>query len=136
MARIDWNQAELARLLDSATGPVGRDLEAKAGRVRDEAQRRCPVSPDGSNGNPPGHLRDSITDSLGRDEQGLYAQVGTDVSYAPMVELGTRPHVIESKGDYPLRNPVTGQVFGKRVEHPGTEAQPFLRPALEILRDE
>ena len=60
----------------------------------------------------------------------------TLVDYALPVELGSRPHIIESRGDYPLRNRKTGQVFGKRVRHPGTQAQPFLRPALDVLRHE
>ncbi|MFJ1539288.1 HK97 gp10 family phage protein [Micromonospora chalcea] len=137
MARVVWNHAEAERLLNSQAGPVGRDLHRRGRTVERGAKRRCPVSEDGSNGNPPGHLRDSITASeVGRDAAGLYVDVGTDVDYALPVELGSRPHVIESGGDYPLRNPKTGQVFGRRVNHPGTKAQPYLRPALDDLRGE
>lgn len=136
MARLVWNDAEANRLLKSERGPVGRDLRSKGTTVERGAKRRCPVSPEGSNGNPPGHLRDSIESSdVGRDAQGLYVDVGTDVSYALFPELGTRPHVIESHGDYPLRNK-QGRVFGKRVNHPGTKATPYLRPALDDLRGE
>jgi hypothetical protein len=46
------------------------------------------------------------------------------------VEYGSAPHVIESHGPWPLRNAETGEVFGRRVHHPGTPAQPFMRPAL------
>jgi hypothetical protein len=46
------------------------------------------------------------------------------------VEYGSRPHIIRSHGNYPLRNRETGDVFGRIVHHPGTPAQPFLRPAL------
>ena len=134
MARVRWNNREAERLLNSSTGPVGRDLREKAARVQQEAKRLCPVSPNGSNGNPSGHLRSSISADVGRDGEGLYADVGTDVDYALPVELGTRPHIIESHGDYPLRD-AHGNVFGKRVQHPGTEAQPYLRPALDVIRD-
>lgn len=137
MARLRWNRAEEDKLLRSANGPVARDLRVKGERVAREAQRLCPVSEDGSGGNPPGHLRDSISaGGVDRDERGLFVDVGTDVDYALPVELGSRPHVIESHGDYPLRNPKTGAVFGKTVQHPGTQAQPFLRPALDVLRNE
>lgn len=52
--------------------------------------------------------------------------VGTD--HWSFVEYGTRPHIIQSHGNYPLRNRKTGQVFGRLVHHPGTQAQPFIRP--------
>ncbi|MEU7170309.1 HK97 gp10 family phage protein [Micromonospora tulbaghiae] len=132
-----WNHAEAARLLDNPAGDVGRDLHRRGRTVERGAKRRCPVSPEGSGSNPPGHLRDSIAASeVQHDALGLYVDVGTDVDYALPVELGSRPHVIESHDDYPLRNPKTGQVFGQRVNHPGTKAQPYLRPALDDIRNE
>lgn len=52
------------------------------------------------------------------------------------VEYGTGPHWIISHGyaagrryPWPLRNRRTGEVFGPVVWHPGTPAQPFIRPA-------
>ena len=45
------------------------------------------------------------------------------------VEYGTPPHEIVSHGSWPLRNRETGDVFGPVVWHPGTPAQPFMRPA-------
>lgn len=142
MARVVWNRAELARLLDSQSGPVGRDLAIKGEKVANEQRRLAAVSPDGSHGRPPGYMRDHIHSELGRDAVGLHVDIGTDATtpdghaYPLDVELGSRAHTITSKGDYPLRNPKTGQVFGKSVEHPGTKAQPFLRPSLDVLRRE
>lgn len=142
MARVRWNAKEAEKLLNSQSGPVGRDLAGKGRRVEAEQQRTAPVSPDGSHGRPPGYLRDRTYSRLGRDAQGLHCDIGTDATtsdgtpYPIFVELGTRPHVIESHGDYPLRNPKTGQVFGRRVQHPGTDPQPWLRPSLDVLRGE
>lgn len=139
---VRWNERELARLLNSEDGPVGRDLAVKAATVAQEQKRLAPVSPDGSHGRKSGHMRSSVDVGMGRDEVGLYADIGPTATtpdghpYPRDVELGTRPHVIESHGDYPLRNKKTGQVFGRRVEHPGTEAQPFIRPSLDVLRRE
>lgn len=134
--RMTWNAAEEERLLRSVAGPVGRHLVRAAERVTQEAKRLCPVSPHGSGDNPSGHLRSSIGWELGRSGRELHADVGSDVEYSLPVELGSRPHIIESHGDYPLRNPRTGAVFGKTVQHPGAPAQPFLRPALDSLRGE
>lgn len=58
------------------------------------------------------------------------ALVGSDLDYAAAVELGARPHTIRVKRAKTLANAETGQVFGPVVHHPGTPAQPYLRPAL------
>jgi hypothetical protein len=124
----------IAQLLNSESGPVGRLLAEKAQVVTQGAKRRCPVSPSGSEHHPSGWLRSSIGWDLGRDAEGLHADIGTDVDYALDVEFGTKPHEIRSHGDWPLRNRKTGQVFGRVVHHPGTRAQPYLRPALDDMR--
>lgn len=140
VARMRWNDAELHKLLNSEDGPVGRDLRLKGQRVAAEMRRRAPVSPDGSHGRQPGYMRSKIRDEMGRDELGLHVDIGTDATtpdghpYPLDVELGARPHVIASHGDYPLRNRHTGQVFGKVVHHPGNDPQPFIRPSLDVLR--
>jgi len=61
------------------------------------------------------------------------AYVGSNVEYAPYVELGTRPHTIRPKEAKALHFTVGGkEVFAKVVRHPGTRAKPYLRPALEM----
>jgi hypothetical protein len=110
-------------------------------RVAQEQKRLAPVSPDGSHGRPSGYMRSRVGFELGRVERDLCVDIGTDAttpdghSYPVDVELGTRAHVIESKGDYPLRDK-HGNVYGRKVNHPGTAAQPFLRPSLDVLRGE
>lgn len=53
--------------------------------------------------------------------------VATDVDYAPYVEYGTRPHIIEPKkpgGVLHWVDPGSGKdVFARRVHHPGTHGQ-------------
>lgn len=135
-----WEEAELSELLHGEHGPVARDLERKGEIVTQGAKRRAPVSPDGSHGRGSGYLRSQIQWTLGRDELGLYvdisspAETPTGEPYGLFVEVGTAPHIIRSHGDYPLRNRKTGQIFGPVVHHPGTAAQPHLRPALDDLR--
>lgn len=102
-------------------------------------KRRIPVSADGSNGRERGYARDRIHVERGRDIEGPYRDIGSDAmspdgyNYPLGLELGTRRHIIESKGDYPLRNPKTGQVFGRRVDHPGNKPFPWCRAALADL---
>jgi hypothetical protein len=140
MARFRWNQRQIDRLLHEQGGPVGRDLDARAQRVEAAQKQAAPVSPEGSHGRPPGYMRDSISRRPGRDEQGQFVDVGPTATtpdghpYPLDVEFGTKPHVIRSKGDYPLRSE-DGRTFGKEVQHPGTEAQPFIRPSIEAIRD-
>lgn len=92
VVRLD--QSALHELLASPAGPVGKDLARRAVQVSRAAQHLCPVDT--------GRLRASITWEMGADSLGLLAMVGSDVEYAPFVELGT-----------------------SRMR-----AQPFLRPAL------
>jgi hypothetical protein len=113
-------------------------LNEAARIVRDGQRRRIPVSRDGSYGRPPGYARDKIHVRRGIEARVPTWDVGTGddaltpdgTNYPLILELGSRPHVIRSKGDYPLRNAKTGQVFGREVQHPGTQPQPWLRAAL------
>jgi len=56
----------------------------------------------------------------------LMARWYPQASYAPFVEFGTAPHVIVAKNAKVLANAATGQIFGTRVNHPGTKANPFM----------
>lgn len=64
----------------------------------------------------------------GRRVVALGAGLPPNADAPAYVEFGTRPHSIDSHGDYPLRSK-TGQAFGRHVNHPGTAPQPFMRPA-------
>lgn len=94
---VTVNQSALREFLVAEDGPIAKMLERAAVKVEADAIRRCPVDT--------GRLRASITHNLGKDSTSVFADVGTDVEYAPYVEFGT------------VRN----------------RAQPFLRPALDVL---
>lgn len=62
-------------------------------------------------------------------------RIGNNVEYAPYVELGTKPHVILPVNGKALfwkgaKHPV------KKVNHPGTKAQPFLMPLITNYKTE
>ena len=79
-----------------------------------------------------GHLRRGIT----TDIKGLEAIIHTsNIKYAPMVEFGTKPHIIRAKNKKALywkgaKHPV------KSVRHPGGKAKPYLIPAFEKEKDQ
>lgn len=118
----DWYEHVMADWDEFASERLGPAIEK-------DAKRYCPVDT--------GALKESIENHLEEHDLIVSATGGADGrTYAAYVELGTRPHVIESHGDYPLRNRRTGQVFGRRVNHPGTRERPYLRPALYTERSE
>lgn len=131
--RVRVNHAEVERLMSGSE--MARELGRKAEVGVQVAKRLAPTSPAGHDGMGSGHLRSSVQWTLGRDAKGLYVDIFSDADEALFVEFGTRAHVIESHGDYPLRNARTGQVFGRHVNHPGTSAQPFLRPGLRAAAE-
>lgn len=113
---------------------------ARVGEVGAQgAKRRAPVSPDGSNGRPSGYMRSKIGWIIEEDAEGLYVDIQSPATtpsgypYGLGVEVGTVAHVIESHGPYPLRDK-KGNVFGRKVSHPGTDPQPYLRPSLDDIR--
>lgn len=62
--------------------------------------------------------------------------VVAQADHAPYVEFGTQPHVITSNdGPLVFRGEDGELVFTNKVNHPGTPAQPFLRPALREQGD-
>lgn len=74
-----------------------------------------------------GYLRRSIASKIGITEGEVHT---SNVKYAPIVEKGSRAHIIKPKGKKALywkgaSHPV------KFVRHPGTKAKPFLIPAFE-----
>ena len=76
-----------------------------------------------------GNLRRSLSVTIDGDK----IKVGPTAPYAGYVEFGTAPHEIRpKKSDGVLRFQVNGRwVYAKVVQHPGTKAQPFVRPAFE-----
>jgi hypothetical protein len=99
----------------------------RAMQVAEEtAVRVCPVDT--------GDLQSTIVGEAPPDRMvGRLSAGSVTVDYAAVVEVGGRPHIIRSHGPWPLRNRETGQVFGQVVHHPGTPAQPYLRPGVMAI---
>lgn len=93
MPEFDLNEGALHELLVSPQGPVARDLALRAIRVESAAKQNASHPPPSVPGSGPavrtGRLRSSITWRVEADGTGLYADIGSAVSYAKFVEMGT-----------------------------------------------
>lgn len=94
MVRED-NSEQIANAIHQAVAAALEEIGLAAERF---AKRACPVDT--------GRLRNSITHALNMDEESVY--IGTNVEYAPYVELGTHGregvgflrHAAEDHGSY------------------------------------
>ena len=85
-----------------------------------ESVRLCPVNT--------GRLRNSIHVDKINEDKWIMAD---GVFYGVYVEYGTSPHLITPVRKKALKFKVSNKVvYTKKVRHPGTNAQPFFRPAL------
>lgn len=103
-------------------------LERSLYRVEANAKKRAPVNKQSGGGN----LRQSIYSEVPFKDRG---RVAVFANYAIYVHEGTRPHAIQVKNKKILANRRLNQIFGKRVQHPGTRANPFLRDAVDESND-
>lgn len=121
------NAKELAASLRKAPAIASREiqlsLEKIIYKVQRDTMREAPVNKQSGGGN----LRQSIEARMESRGRGV---ISVGVSYAAAVHDGTAPHEIVAHGRT-LYNHRTGQFFGKRVQHPGTTANPFLQRALD-----
>lgn len=79
-----------------------------------------------------GELRASL---FGKVVNRRRIEIGATAPHAVFVEYETRPHEIRPVRASVLRFEVGGRViYTKRVMHPGTRAQPFVRPAAKLIR--
>jgi hypothetical protein len=124
-SRINTREYErgLRRFFGRMSDDVARAVERTRIDVQNEARRRAPVDT--------GRLRSSIVSRAEGGGRSLGYVVGTNVSYAADVEFGTSPHVIKPRYKQALYWPGASHPVAQ-VNHPGTAAKPFLRPAIEM----
>lgn len=109
MADVEWviDGKALEELFESTSGPTAKLLKQIGTKCVRAAKRLCPVDT--------GRLRTSIVEELRHDGEGLLEVVGTNVEYAPRIELG-----------------YTGtDSLGRTYAQP---PHPFLRPAAEAAK--
>lgn len=98
-------------------------LRQGANVVKDQAKQNVPVAS--------GLLRDGLKVSTRSSRGVVTASVkatGKHGYIAKWIEYGTAAHDIAAKDGGSL---FFGGIFADKIEHPGSRAKPFLRPALE-----
>lgn len=128
---IQNNTKEILDGLDSAVERILTMIGIKAEKY---AKARCPVgTPEstGKKGYRGGTLRNSITFNVEGDKDGGTVVIGSNVEYAPYVELGTGPY-FEAPPEWEQFDSPKGSGIGGGYVH----ARPYLRPAIEDHLDE
>lgn len=123
---------ELKKLVAKVPGVTARELTVAVGKsvatIESHAKREAPVNKSYGGGN----LRQMIKSyMLGR----FSGAIESNAKYSVFVHEGTRPHVILPKAKRALANRRTDEMFGKRVNHPGTRANPYMTRAIEKSKD-
>lgn len=125
---------QLNELLQTLPTKVERNilraaLRAGAAVILPEVQSRIPAAT--------GQLRASarITTRYRKGQVSASVKVGNFLAwYAHLVEFGTRPHTIRPKN--PGGTLRFGGITTREVQHPGTRARPFMRPAADAATPE
>lgn len=115
----DFN-VELEKFIDQGLNEKLSEALLKACLIVEaEAKKKCPGGD--------GQLRQSITHDV--DSTALIGEVGTNVVYAPYVEIGTGIYSTQGNG---RKTPWTyySDKLGQFFTTIGQQAQPFLEPAL------
>ncbi|MFI7113959.1 HK97 gp10 family phage protein [Nonomuraea sp. NPDC050227] len=78
-----------------------------------------------------GNLKNTIGQDF--DDDGMGFEAGPTANYGADVEYGTQPHEIRPRDAKALHwvDSEGQDMFRRRVWHPGTEPQPYMRPAFE-----
>lgn len=123
--RVDSGQFQNAfrDALDRLTGASREATRRAANDMVNHAKSLAPVDT--------GRLRSSVVAIPQGGRWTFTVTIGTNVEYAADVEYGTAPHVIVPKDRKALWWPGAAHPVA-RVNHPGTRAQPFMRPAVAM----
>lgn len=121
------NSAAVLSELERTKKKILKTIGERAERY---AKELCPVGTSestGIQGYRGGTLRDSITNRVNGDKM----ELGSNVKYAPYVELGTGPHFTPPP-EWEKFTTERGKGIGKAYVKP----RPYIRPAIEDHRDE
>ena len=105
--------------------PMLEAMRDSALYVERDAKRYAPVDT--------GRLRASITPSIRSDATGVQGVIGSNVVYAPYMELGTRPHwpPISALETWARRHNTSAFVVARAIAMRGTKARRYLQRAIE-----
>lgn len=123
MANVHVDDAALTAFVFDPQGPIRNDLRRRGRNVQRRARQLVGVNT--------GALRQSIHVTDLNTMTAPSISIGSDLEYALAHHEGTRPHVILPRTERLLRFKVGGKVvYARRVDHPGTQPNPYLARAL------
>lgn len=125
---IEITKNNIGEILEHLEGVTERALTMIGIKAEKYAKGRCPVGTPESTGKPGyrgGTLRNSITFNVETDGTEGSVTIGSNVYYAPYVELGTGPY-FDTPPEWLQYTTEKGSGIGKGYVHP----RPFLRPAI------
>ena len=125
----DFNRfsVEVANLSSKSEDQVKDVLKNSAFKIESKAKKNI----NSNKSVKTGHLMRSVS----TDVKGLEATIHTsNLKYAPMVEFGTKAHIIRPKSKKALYWKGASRPV-KQVSHPGSKAKPYLIPAFEDEKD-
>lgn len=124
--KFEFDKASLDKIQQSIKKAPQETADALEGAIKksivklaNQTVKEAPVNKQTGGGN----LRQNIMFGMRSKLSGV---VESRAPYSVFVHEGTRPHEIRVKNKKVLANKRTGQVFGQKVNHPGTAPNPFL----------
>lgn len=142
MARIAGASVDVkfaANWVRQIAGRADPKMRAVAELVRRYQVEHIPIGKDVSHGRSPGYAQSRIAVRVTVGPNGFKVfEVGSDATtpegfpYPVVLDVGSKPHTIESHGNYPLRD-AEGNVLGKKVQHPGTAPTNWCRGSLTVV---
>src|SRR5512139_94650 len=124
-------QAKMAQVITDLHGrPMLEAMRDSTLIVTREAKQLAPVDT--------GRLRASINPDVQVQGDIVLGIVGSNVTYAPYIEYGTRPHFppIGALDVWASRHGMNAYVVARAISRRGTKAQAFLVPAFERSQKE
>lgn len=123
MAGVEFH-SNLGAVLNATQEKIERAAEIIGGMAESYAKRLCPVDT--------GNLRNSITHTT--ENNGHTVVIGSAVTYAPYIELGTGKF---AEGGGGRQTPWSYKdAKGKWHTTSGMRPRPYMRPAIESHKDE
>ena len=119
-------QKDIERKLREMTGgPMVQTMRSATMMIHRDAKLNAPVDT--------GRLRASIMPSVVAAEDKIQGIVGSNVKYAPYVELGTRPHwpPIAALETWARSHGTSAFLVARAIARRGTKAHKFLQRAFE-----
>lgn len=124
---VDITQANLKRI-DKALSNMRKPMQQATNLVTGVAQNNAPVDT--------GKLKSSILPSVSHRGKTTMGVVGSNLAYAPFMELGTRPHFppVAALEGWASRHGMNAFVVARTIARRGLKARKYLQRALDSNR--